>query len=296
MFFTGEKQTPATWTSVENFQNDLDSGPITTQGIGAQAEPALVHGGIIDFAVSRYSCSEGSARIVETLAEASRHGAARKCGVSSFPAYWLPQGKKLEIPETPGFDEPKLLLTPEFSGCSLVVEKLAHGKLQVSHVVGGKHHEQFEALDIRAERIASAFTFQGDYGKDPQIFQASAFMQHQAGEWKIHWQRISGSALVKGDRVLSGQPLVLHGCGQKSSTDTDKVGYHLQAEVLENHAKKSRLTPLPNIRWSSSEKQPVANTASMGVTPSAGSESPFARREPAREWDTKGKNIPGRER
>ncbi|KAA0015540.1 hypothetical protein F0A16_20250 [Salinicola corii] len=56
-----------------------------------------------------------------------------------FPlkGYWIPQGESAELPATPGPGDPKFAFTPDFTGCSLMIDKLNQESYRVYHVQGG---------------------------------------------------------------------------------------------------------------------------------------------------------------
>jgi hypothetical protein len=59
-----------------------------------------------------------------------------------IPAYWLPQGGSCDIPVVAS--ERKFVFTPDFSGCSLLINQINDTTYRVYHVTGGGGYFQAE--------------------------------------------------------------------------------------------------------------------------------------------------------
>lgn len=68
-------------------------------------------------------------------------------------AYWAPQGGYVDIPAHPQKGQPKLVLTPGFSGCTFVADKLNENTLRVRHVQGGKEDLEYNNLPDEAHGL-----------------------------------------------------------------------------------------------------------------------------------------------
>ncbi|SKB35748.1 RHS repeat-associated core domain-containing protein [Luteibacter sp. 22Crub2.1] len=61
----------------------------------------------------------------------------------SFQAYFVAQGGSTVIPAHPDGTQPRVLLTPDFSGCSLVAWQTDESTYRIFHVSGGHEYEEF---------------------------------------------------------------------------------------------------------------------------------------------------------
>lgn len=121
-------------------------------------------------------------------------------------AYWCHQGKYVDIPIHPTGDQPKLLFTPTFSGCTMVVdliEKEINGKsepvFRVYHVQGKKENAEYNDLTDHGYGMVTSMQYRnyGYYKADvhkPETFTenyiGSAFMAYseQANKWILYHQ------------------------------------------------------------------------------------------------------------
>lgn len=76
---------------------------------------------------------------------------------SPVKAYWVPQGKFMDIPIKPGENDPQVVFTPDFTGCHFVADKL-DTKFRIYHVEGGRIEQQYENLTEHGEGQAARFT------------------------------------------------------------------------------------------------------------------------------------------
>ncbi|NIE87537.1 MULTISPECIES: hypothetical protein [unclassified Burkholderia] len=118
-----------------------------------------------------------------------------------IPAYWVPQGGSFDVPVLA--TDRKFVFTPDFSGCSLLVDQISDRTYRVYHVTGGSSYLQTEYKNRRASgaMLAAALTHEG-YGtrESPR---ALLFMKFEEGRWWIYYQGQTGAGygLVAGDQV-----------------------------------------------------------------------------------------------
>ncbi len=120
-------------------------------------------------------------------------------------SYWLPQGKYLDIAKHPDSRrQPIHVLTPNFSGCSLVVDELDESRLRVYHVEGGKENLQYNDIPKHGLGLlcCMSYTDYGYYTRNGKTFEnvtAYAFMQYSIAnkEWEIHYQRQEHSPAIR---------------------------------------------------------------------------------------------------
>jgi hypothetical protein len=108
--------------------------------------------------------------------------------------YWVPQGGSCLIPANPGVRA--YVFTPDFSGCSILVDQIDAGQYRVYHVQGGAYHLRDEYLGSRDRHglgLAGAMTFD-DYG-DAARPRGFAFLKYENRRWWIYYQRQNGVGL-----------------------------------------------------------------------------------------------------
>ena len=132
-------------------------------------------------------------------------------------AYWLPQGKSCVIPRTA--HRSRFVFTPDFSGCSILVDQIDAHRYRVYHVQGSKWHLRNEYLTPSAHAhglgIAAAMTF-SDYGAaclpcrtrcGREQTRGFAFLKFEDGRWWIYAQGQDGVGLSyqAGQYTITGQ-------------------------------------------------------------------------------------------
>ncbi len=108
--------------------------------------------------------------------------------------HWVPQGDYCDIPVNPGATG--YVFTPDFSGCSILIDQLDELTYRVFHVQGGSDYlskEYLSRADGHGLGLATAMTFD-DYGEAayPRGF---AFMKFEEERWWIYFQRQNGVGL-----------------------------------------------------------------------------------------------------
>lgn len=109
--------------------------------------------------------------------------------------FWVPQGDSCIVPNNPGVGN--YVFTPDFSGCSIVVDQISIGEYRVYHVQGGANYFQSEYLRGPHDHglgLAGSMTFD-DYGS-PDAPRGFAFMKHEGGRWWIYYQQQNGVGLA----------------------------------------------------------------------------------------------------
>lgn len=113
-------------------------------------------------------------------------------------AYWLAQGKFIDIPLNPVENvDPEIVFTPSFSGCSLVVDYMNDKTLRVYHVEGGKELEQYNNVRDHGEGMVYAMQY-NDYG----YFTVSN---------KDYYENVHGTAFMVYDRIRKNWQMHYHG-------------------------------------------------------------------------------------
>lgn len=101
------------------------------------------NGGILPFSVYKFKLSDKSINVLSVFQLNS------KLTPSNIElAYWLPQGKYIDIPVFPRDGDPEILFAPAFSGCSLIVDQISHDSIRVYHVQGGRESQEYNNSNI----------------------------------------------------------------------------------------------------------------------------------------------------
>ncbi|MEW5562887.1 RHS repeat domain-containing protein [Enterobacter asburiae] len=166
-------------------------------------------GGILAFNAIRFSISENkdihALRIVDAETSTYQTG-----GGMVAAAYWAPQGGYVDIPAHP-MTGPKLVLTPGFSGCTFVADKLNEETIRVRHVQGGKEDQEYNNLasNEHGQGMIDAMEY-GDYGyhHDSQgnlmeNITGSAFMIYENDQWNIKYQSLANAPEISSLREES---------------------------------------------------------------------------------------------
>ncbi len=118
--------------------------------------------------------------------------------------YWVPQGKSCVIPRTA--NRSHFVFTPDFSGCSILVDQIDPYHYRVYHVQGSKanlKHEYLTTGHPHGLGLAAAMTF-GDYGAaclacrtrcGREQTRGFAFLKFEGDRWWIYAQGQDGVGL-----------------------------------------------------------------------------------------------------
>jgi hypothetical protein len=213
------KSEKARWNYVgERFLSDGEfiSKPMTAAPVsqpGAEGMQQIQRDGQGRFCVAEYTTRSGeSGFMLETLAQAKDLAGRRGTGQPSpVEAFWAPQGGSVGIPARPGPNDPRLVFTPDFSGCTLTVEKIpGQDCYRVRHVEGNKTREQFTEVDRQGKQpgevLIAAFAYY-EYGNvsRPGVMstQSFAYMQHDGQHWNIRWQGREGTVGANGAKIMT---------------------------------------------------------------------------------------------
>ncbi|WP_250517068.1 hypothetical protein [Caballeronia sp. INDeC2] len=106
-------------------------------------------------------------------------------------AHWLPQGGHCDIPIIGG--EKNFVFTPDFSGCSLLVDQRDATTYRVYHVTGGSQYfsREYETRRRASDRLAGAMTYEF-YGMAGAP-RAVMFMKFEENRWWIYYQSQTGA-------------------------------------------------------------------------------------------------------
>ena len=130
--------------------------------------------GARSFTVNRRLANANSVACLEPYKGAAKDPVIR--------AYWVPQGQSVDIPLHPNQEEPKYVFTPDFSGCSMEVDRMNAETLKVYHVEGGKEQAQYVAQDHGWGNAASMPPTAYGSAAQPRGF---AMMAYRDGMWQI---------------------------------------------------------------------------------------------------------------
>jgi hypothetical protein len=106
-------------------------------------------------------------------------------------AYWLAQGKHIDIPkQNPSAD---FVFTPEFTGCKIYVDDLNNTTFRVYHIQVSHESTEYTNKNHGNGQIA-ALKF-SDYGVDNDVARtrATAFLYYTNNQWHIYCQKLGGS-------------------------------------------------------------------------------------------------------
>jgi len=114
----------------------------------------------------------------------------------SYPlmGFWVPQGGSCVIPANPGSG--CFVFTPDFSGCSILVDQIDANQYRVYHVQGGSNYlqKEYRGADNRHGLGLAASMIFDDYG-DAAKPRGFAFLKYENGRWWIYYQRHNGVGL-----------------------------------------------------------------------------------------------------
>jgi len=122
----------------------------------------------------------------------------------SIRGYWVPQGGSCDVPIIAA--DRAYVFTPDFSGCSLIVDQISDSMYRVYHVTGGNGYVEMEYRKRRdpASKLAGVMTHEF-YGA-PGAPRALMFMKFEEGRWWIYFQAQTGTGYgLQGNRVVRAQ-------------------------------------------------------------------------------------------
>ncbi|HEV3105413.1 MAG TPA: hypothetical protein VGZ01_06980 [Trinickia sp.] len=110
--------------------------------------------------------------------------------------HWVPQGGSCLVPRASSARP--FVFTPDFSGCSILVDQIDADSYRIYHVQGGSRHIEREYLGASEAHshglgLAAAMTFD-DYGT-PSRPRGFAFLKYEGNRWWIYYQGQHGYGL-----------------------------------------------------------------------------------------------------
>jgi hypothetical protein len=128
-------------------------------------------GGLTTFDLNHHSVNNNN---VVTLDAAGR----------SYPlmGFWVPQGGSCVIPANPGTES--FVFTPDFSGCSILVDQIDDNQYRVYHVQGGSNYLQNEYLSAHNRHGLGTSRFD-DLRRLRRCSQAPRFCIPEIRKWTV---------------------------------------------------------------------------------------------------------------
>jgi len=170
-----------------NLHNDIESDPfrflqrhvLTAAGVGRI--------GFDKTAGVSFHLNEFSVKNNKSFVTLERPGSSSG---SNLHGYWVPQGDSCVIPARP--DRDRIVFTPDFTGCSIRVDKMKNGDFKVYHVQGGNGRLDKEYLSKNHEEGMVAKMDYSDYSVS-ETGRCFAFLHYQdEGGWRIYAQKQAG--------------------------------------------------------------------------------------------------------
>ncbi len=235
-------------------------------------------GGQLAFNAVRFSVADGedihALRIVDTKTSSYQMGSGATL------AYWAPQGGYVDIPAHPKQGEPVFVLTPGFSGCSLVADKLNDNTIRVRHVQGGKEDVEYNNLPEteHGQGMINKMEYR-DYGyhHDEQgglkeNITGSAFMTYHGGKWDIKYQSLANAPGIVSLKETSV------GFFAKQPQLTSKIHYSPGKKVVQTGSMASQDTSgvTPAVAPTSSAQAQVSTSTAAAATSSTQVSNPTA--------------------
>ncbi|BBE10380.1 insecticidal toxin complex protein C [Mycoavidus cysteinexigens] len=174
-------------------------------------------GQVFLFSLSKYTVESGHSVVsldMGNLVAESMEMASGGDGREFINAFWAPQGGYVDVPIHPSKEEAKIVFTPDFSGCSLMVNQIQkEGRefYRFRHVEGSKERQQFFELNSKEEwglGLAANMNYE-DYGisqnqENTRGF-AYAIYSEITGNWVINWQ---GQSNVSSSLTLDKKAII----------------------------------------------------------------------------------------
>ncbi len=118
-----------------------------------------------------------------------------------FEAYWCRQGGYCDIPvNSTGI---KYMFTPDFSGCSLLVDHFKPDIYRVYHVTGGKFIQEYDNIFDHGVGYAGGVTDDIYWNNDNQD-QAFACLKYEEQRWWIYYQTRTSMEVSLVDNQMTG--------------------------------------------------------------------------------------------
>ncbi|MCC4224063.1 cytotoxin [Vibrio campbellii] len=199
-----KEMTDATGTRVlpsdllgSSFNNQCVSAEIVAHqmtSLSPATKKEVEESGELVFSGMQYKHAHGTVGTIEVIDTFAGQQPDQK---TSQMAYWVAQGKYLDIPKHPDPHRDHLyVFTPNFSGCSFVVDDWSDDLIRVYHVEGSKEDKQYNDVKDHRNGLINYMSFRdyGFYQKGNTTIKSVngfAFMRYntQARHWEIHYQK-----------------------------------------------------------------------------------------------------------
>lgn len=147
-------------------------------------------------------------------------------GIQNSPyisAYWVPQGMSCEIPVEPDDSSPKFVFTPDFSGCSLVIDQISNNKYRVYHITKGRCCDEYLRNNIDHGHGIAGWITPDVYRNDTSFI----FLKYNynINRWEIFYQRqlqLIGHTTSNKLGLTTDLPLQIKGSGKIPVFDLTK--------------------------------------------------------------------------
>ncbi|XP_063620908.1 uncharacterized protein LOC134793270 [Cydia splendana] len=153
---------------------------------------AVIPGILVDGGIGRFSFVKLTHGILH-----KRTAFALQTSADGEYAYWMPQGRYVDVPQHPSANQPHFVFTPDYSGCAWTVTPMTNGMLRLKHVEGGHQDRQFNNLPPwhKGGEVSYGMQFR-DYGyvhRNGRLIKhatAYAYMHYSdvTRRWKLHVQ------------------------------------------------------------------------------------------------------------
>lgn len=180
-----------------SFNNQCVSAEIVAHqmtSLSPATKKEIEESGELVFSGMQYKHAHGTVGTIEVIDTFAGQQPDQK---TSQMAYWVAQGKYLDIPKHPDPHRDHLyVFTPNFSGCSFVVDDWSDDLIRVYHVEGSKEDKQYNDVKDHRNGLINYMSFRdyGFYQKGNTTIKSVngfAFMRYntQARHWEIHYQK-----------------------------------------------------------------------------------------------------------
>ncbi|MFA0558326.1 MULTISPECIES: cytotoxin [unclassified Vibrio] len=193
---TGTRMLPSDLLG-SSFNNQCVSAEIVAHqmiSLSPATKREVEESGELVFSGMQYKHAHGTVGTIEVIDTFAGQQPDKK---TSQMAYWVAQGKYLDIPKHPDPHRDHLyVFTPNFSGCSFVVDDWSDDLIRVYHVEGSKEDQQYNDVKDHRNGLINYMSFRdyGFYQKGNTTIKSVngfAFMRYniQARHWEIHYQK-----------------------------------------------------------------------------------------------------------
>lgn len=181
-------------SSFANQPVSTDVVALQISSLSPETQKEVRESGELVFSGMQYKYTHGTVGTIQVIDTFSGEQPDKN---TSEMAYWVAQGKYLNIPKHPDPHRDHLyVFTPNFSGCSFVVDDWGDEVIRVYHVEGGKEDKQYNNVENHGNGLINYMSFRdyGFYQKGSTTIKnitGFAFMRYntQIRNWEIHYQK-----------------------------------------------------------------------------------------------------------